>query len=301
MKGKVYILILISALTLSACVEEVLIDVTPADQKMVVSSLFIPDSIVIVTVTRSFSALSGKDIEALGDDLIASLLVDRGLVTIHSLTDIDTLSRIAPGVYAGFVKNAKPLDSFELNVYDSTSRQSIRSVTQLKPQVKFDNVSVELKTDDGDTLTTLHYEFTDPADQENWYLVQAFELPDLPDFNYSINDEGEVVVETDTSNQFFFNPSIEPIFTDLIADIAQGSNVISVNKSLGRQPKDTLIYVLMNVDKGYFDFLQARRRSGGILQSLMREPVNHPTNVENGYGYFTMHLPHFKAYIRKED
>lgn len=300
MSTRNYILILILTFTMISCVEEVLIEVESAEQRMVVSSLFIPDSIIIVTVTRSFSALSGKDIEALGDDLIGSLLVDRGRVTIQSAGAVDTLSKVAPGVYVGFISNAEPLASFELDVYDSTSNQSVKSVTQLKPQVKFDDVSTEVTVENGDTLATLHYEFTDPENQENWYLVHAFELPELPDLSYSIDEDGQVVVQADTANQFFFVPTVEPLFTDLIADITQGSSTISVSKELGHKPKDTLVYVLINIDEGYFDFLQARKRSGGIFQSLTREPVNHPTNVENGYGYFTMHLPHFKAYIREE-
>ncbi len=294
------ILYLFVAALFTGCVEEVLIEVEPADQKMVVSTLFIPDSILIVTLSRSFSALSARDIEDLGDDLISSLLVDQARVTITLNGQVDTLQKITPGIFVGSIGDANPLDLFELNVYDSTTNSSIRSITQLKQQVRFDEVSLTREAVNGDTVASIHYQFSDPEEQENWYLIQAFELPELPDLSFSIDENGEVVIEADTSNQFFFVPKVTPLFTDLISDLTQESNVISSTKELPSFPKDTLIFVMINIDQGYYDFLQARKRSGGIFASFTREPVNHPTNVENGYGYFTMHLPHFKAYIRED-
>ncbi len=303
MKRFIQIICLILILGTSACVEDVLVHVEPAEEKLVVSSLFIPDSIIIVTVTRSFSALSAKSLEGLENDLINTLLVDRALVTISSKNQIDTLFKLSPGVFIGALKDARPLDLFELNIYDSLTKSSVRSSTQLKSQVKFDSVSVNLRITDGDTSSFAYYQFLDAAQTDNWYLVQAFEFPRLPNLdniNFDV-ENGEVVLSPDTSNQVFFTPEVNVLFTDLIADITLPNDTVSSEEILPYIPNDTTIFVVFNIDEGYYDFLQARRRSGGILASLTREPVNHPTNVDNGYGYFTMHLPFFKAFIRKED
>ncbi|MFT6867718.1 MAG: hypothetical protein ACJA08_002562 [Cyclobacteriaceae bacterium] len=287
----------------TACVEDVLVQVEPAEERMVVSSLFIPDSIIIVTVTRSFSALSANSLEVLENDLISTLLVDRALVSITSNGKTDTLFRLSPGVFIGILDQPKALDLFELNIYDSLTKSSIRSFTQLKPQVKFDSVSVNLSINDADTSSIAYYQFLDPAVEDNWYLVQGFELPRLPNLdniNFDI-ENGEVVLTPDTSNQIFFTPEINVLFTHLISDLTLANDTVASTVNLPFVPKDTTIFVVFNIDEGYYDFLQARKRSGGILNSLTREPVNHPTNVENGYGYFTMHLPYFRAFIRKED
>ncbi|MFY0600221.1 MAG: DUF4249 family protein [Cyclobacteriaceae bacterium] len=303
MRHLLYIVVFSSLILASSCVEDVLIEVEPAESKIVVSSLFIPDSIIIVTATRSFSALSGKSIEAFEEDLINSLLVDKALVTVSSNSATDTLQKLSPGVFIGSLHNPEPLEIFELNIYDSLTQRSVRSVTQLEEQVKFDSISVSLNIEEVDTTSTLYYQFRDPADQENWYLVQGFEFPTLPNFDNVTFDleNGDVVLEPDTSNQIFFSNEINSLFIDLISDITLKNDTIKGSKEFFSQTRDTVIFVAINIDEGYHDFLRARKRSGNIISSLFREPVNHPTNVENGYGYFTMHLPHFKAFIRDED
>ncbi|MEP4532782.1 MAG: DUF4249 family protein [Cyclobacteriaceae bacterium] len=304
MKRYLYSIIIGLLIFETACVEDVLIEVDPAPPKIVVSSLFIPDSIIIVTATRSFSALSGKNLQALEDDLINSLLLDRALVTISSDTQTDTLFKLSPGVFVGALKDARPYDVFELNIFDSLTMSSARSVTELKEQVRFDSVSLNREVSNGDTTSFLYYQFRDPAEDENWYLVQGFELPRLPNFdNVQFDVEnGDVILSPDTSNQVFFQPDVTLLFSDLISDLTLENDTVKSREELGfYQPRDTVVFVMINIDEGYYDFLQARKRSGGILQSLTREPVNHPSNVENGYGYFTMHLPHFRAFVREED
>ena len=287
----------------TGCVEDILVEVAPAEEKLVISSLFIPDSIILVTVSRSFSALSVKNLEGLDEDLINTLLVDRARVTITSKGQNQVLSRLSPGVYIGALKEARSLDPFLLEVYDSAKNISVRSQTRLEPQVRFDSVSL-LRTVVGvDTSFVMYYQFRDRPNEDNWYLVQGFEIPAFANpenVEFDI-ENGEVKVRANISNRVFFQPNTNILFTHLISDLTLENDSVSNEIALASQPIDTAIFVLINIDHGYYDFLQARKRSGGIITSLTSEPVNHPSNVEGGYGYFTMHLPHFAAHIREEE
>lgn len=302
--NKIFQVFIWFGITLStSCVEDVLVEVEPAEERLVISSLFIPDSIIFVTVTRSFSALSAENLEGLEEDLINTLLVDRARVTVTSKGQSQTLTRLSPGVYIGSLNESSPLDLFFLDVYDSTRDISVSSQTHLAPQVRFDSVGFSLSLSGTDTSSVLYYQFRDRPNEDNWYLVQGFETPTFANpenVEFDINN-GEVTLKTDTSNQVFFQPNANILFTTLISDLTLESDTVSNEVTLDFLPRDTVIFVLINIDQGYYDFLQARRRSGGIITSLTSEPVNHPSNIQGGYGYFTMHLPHFKAYIMKEE
>jgi hypothetical protein len=57
---------------------------------------------------------------------------------------------------------------------------------------------------------------------------------------------------------------------------------------------------LSNIPKGYYEYLAAYKRSGNLLSQLTGEPVNLPTNVQGGYGYFALTKPSIKTVILQE-
>jgi hypothetical protein len=59
-----------------------------------------------------------------------------------------------------------------------------------------------------------------------------------------------------------------------------------------KSDKSYVLVHLAKIDKGYFDYLSAYEKSGNILSQLTSEPISLPTNIVNGYGYFTLYQPY---------
>ena len=55
-----------------------------------------------------------------------------------------------------------------------------------------------------------------------------------------------------------------------------------------------------NISPVYFDYLGQRQRGGTIYNQLVQEPINYVTNVEGGYGMFTLHLPSLQMIVMED-
>ncbi len=276
-----FILPIVTILYLGCSPEQLFIEVEPAEEKLVISSQFIPDSILIVTVTRSFSALVTKSTENLEADDIEKLIVDRAFVTVTHNNETTTLYQVGEqsGIYVGAVGSISPGDWVDLFVYDSLTTDSIHSTTEAMPQVMIEEAFITKTYEGNDTTSTFHYSFNDPAGP-NWYILHAYGLDDVP----SVVDDSLIFNLVDQNLL---------ITSELISDITFESDEVSREIALPfYNSPDTVVFMLTNISEGYFRFLDARQRTGGIIASATGEPVNHPTNIENGYGFFNIHLPH---------
>jgi hypothetical protein len=62
-----------------------------------------------------------------------------------------------------------------------------------------------------------------------------------------------------------------------------------------------VIVTLSNVSKGYFDYLSARQRGGSGFAGALGEPITYPSNIVNGYGYFSSHYPSISYSVFQND
>ena len=64
--------------------------------------------------------------------------------------------------------------------------------------------------------------------------------------------------------------------------------------------QDTMVVSLSNISEGYYRYLSLRQKvSTNILGLIFGEPINYPTNVQGGLGYFSTHFryKHIKIYV----
>ena len=59
----------------------------------------------------------------------------------------------------------------------------------------------------------------------------------------------------------------------------------------GLKHDDSIAVTLSNISKNYYNYLVLRNESGSLYNQLNLEPLNYPTNVVNGYGFFNAHIP----------
>ncbi len=275
--------ILLSLFFLTGCeLQDLSISVDPAEQQIAVSSLIGPSETIFVTLSRSFSALSAEDVNDLTQDALDRLLLDRAFVTLEYEGFTDTLESFfdIKGLYGAELQAFNDYQLMKLTVFDSTTSETVSSQAILLPQVQVDSIQVTRRDTSINFIADFSYQILDP-EGDNFYVIQAYQL----------NDSGSNQSDS-TENEVFFSDSGFLIYEQLLTDRGAEDGVIRKEDTFEfTSNTDSALVVVTNISEGYYNFLEARKRSGGILSSLANEPVNHPTNIENGVGYFSAHQP----------
>lgn len=281
---------------MSCQLESLPISVEPAESRIAVASLVGPEDLIFVSLTKSFSALSAESISEITEDFTQALLIDSALVTLSYDGFTDTLETFfdITGLYFTELQTFNEFQLLELSVFDSTTSELATAQSILQPPVEVDSVEITRRDTTINFFSDLYFSFEDPPVQENFYVMQIYQFtpPDSTD--------------SDSSSQggLFFGDNnfliYERIFTDRGAyedGRIRRDDVIEFSS-----PVDSALVVLTNIEEGYYNFLEARGRSGSFAASVANEPVNHPTNITNGVGYFSAHQPRAKlVVVRFED
>ena len=54
---------------------------------------------------------------------------------------------------------------------------------------------------------------------------------------------------------------------------------------------DSVAIALSNISESYYEFLKKREKGGNVFTELTNEPINYPSNVKGGFGFFNTHFP----------
>ncbi|MBL4710223.1 MAG: DUF4249 domain-containing protein [Flavobacteriales bacterium] len=277
MRLKNYTWLLVLLANFVACTPEPIdIDLPQADPKLVVYSQALPNQALIVTLSKSFSALSSpneNNIDSTQQDSINNLflnqfLVDNAIITIQGADYNDTLLRVTKGVFVAPLFPFTPGNSYQLNAHDPVTGFSVSSNATTLPIVGFDTISAKRGSGEDSLEITLNYKVNDPVG-ENYYLVNVYtdSIPQNNFFSFDSNSEGNSISFSDR-------------------EFAQGK--VEREDKFQVTNTDTLVVSITNISKEYFDFLEARKRSGN---SFLSEPIEYPSNIINGLGYFNLHAP----------
>lgn len=295
--------IVVLTLLIQGCApEDILIQVAPEPSRVVVSSQLIPPNFLLVTLSRSFSALAPDSFESLEDNFVNALLVDSAFVTLEYAGYTDTLFEAGPGIYAGELSEAIESETYRLVIYDSLNADYVTATTRLMPQVVLQGARLEVEVFADDTIFNTRYAFTDP-EEENWYITQAtqvdgFTLDDL--LTAQIIDDSLVLDNGSVPPVFDEDATANLLYTRIFSDLELDTMRVERSVNVPDNPGDTIIFNLVNITEGYFRYLDAQQRNGGVLASISGEPINFPTNVENGFGYFTMNRPSYRVFINRD-
>ncbi|MEQ9412488.1 MAG: DUF4249 domain-containing protein [Cyclobacteriaceae bacterium] len=253
------------------------------DSKIVVSSQLVPDQSVAILLTRSFGAL-----DANGDsdptELIDQIAINDATVIIEGMGLSDTLTLIDAGVY-GSVSIPFVDEGFYTLYVDSPTMGKVSATTQVKTAVTFNSLDAAINDTGFDTLATIGYSLMD-IPGKSYYMVNV---------QYFTNEES-------FEPQDFLNPNI---FIHLTEDEPEKDSELmgdSFNAIFRRDffPGDTIIMQLSNIDKGYYDFLQVRKDARFNFSDFLGEPVNYPSNVVGGLGWFTLSFPDVRVITLRE-
>lgn len=255
---------------------------------IVVASQIVPNYVMMVGLTRSFTVLSNAGYDSEGDaETFSDLLIDSALVTVMSESGIDTLYMLSPGLFSSVNKLEKTGGSYYLRVVDYDLNKVAAATSTMQENVPLNEVVPSLHIEKGDTTIDIDLNFKDISNQSNFYVLSV----------YSRNSN-KVGLDI---NAFFKNGSNNIEYQELINDKGQNGNIIKRSFNLSSiSPNDSLMVLLSNISEGYFRFLESRDRSGNPLSEITKEPVNYPSNINNGLGFFNTHYPSIRFFDLKE-
>jgi hypothetical protein len=268
------------AFLLSRCVPDPLDvkNVPVLQPHIVVSSQVIPGQSIAVLLTKSIGALeAGSSTDA--QTLLNEIVINDASVTISYQGKTDTLQFISTGVYGSVTTPLIAGEEYRLMV-SSPSMGSVSASTFMKPQVKFESVDAHLYVTGNDTLAKVNYTFNDPPGK-NWYMIDVQRFRSRQDLTQQLNPRIFIKIQTDDS---FDGLSRHDSLTVPFRRFSEG---------------DTVAVVLANISEEYYHYLSVSLDNRNSVSALVSEPLNLPTNVQNGYGYFNMHFPDVRVFRMK--
>jgi hypothetical protein len=248
-------------------------DVPLPEEQVVVGSQLIPDQFITLTLTKNFTALEAgldSDLEA----VITDLLLTGVDPTIRVDGQDYPMVELLDGIYAVDDLPQEPGTLYTLSFINPINLDSTSAQALALPFIGFSSLDPVLDYTEFDSLLRVQFSIEDPPGP-NWYMVNAqavgmsIDLGRRP-FTQLYTDEGSD------------GEVIEDQFTVLFRDFTE---------------EDTVLISMANVSEEYFKFLELRGNQQFLLIEELGEPVNYPTNVRNGLGFFNVHLPDIRIYV----
>jgi hypothetical protein len=267
---------------LSSCLPDPLEvkDVPVVKPQIVVSSQIIPDQSVVILLTRTIGALNASE-DSDPETLIDQIAVNDAFVTVTGPGGTYQLSSIGNGGYGGINIPFQPGETYSLEV-DSPSLGKVSATTIVQSQITFQTIEADLYYNGfNDTLAQITYALKDPP-LPNWYMVNVQEVERVDALENVINPRA---------------------FTKLLEDQAfDGTDFGEQFRVFPRdyKPGDTIAVSLANISEDYYRFMKLRIDNRFSFVEFLGEPVNYPSNVEGGRGFFNLYIPDVRIFVLEE-
>ena len=268
-----------------SCKKSLDIDIPKAKSQIAIFSQIIPNQLVAITVTRTFTALTDITSSTSSDGTLNGVLVSRAFVTLKHSNQVDTLRKITDGLYGSANTNLTTGENYELNVYDSTSGEHVKSYAQVLPVVE-DSLKITVDRSTADTTYLINCKIKDHPGVQEYYYINITNtgkigmLNQVANFFSTINSDQNFILMSDKEA---LNGSVKIAYT---SDVIRDSLASALNK-------DSITIVIASISKSYYDFLDAYKKGNSFFSQIIGEPINYPSNIENGVGVFTAHIPKF--------
>jgi hypothetical protein len=246
--------------------------------EVVVNTQIIPDESLIVFLTKTFGALDASD-NSDPFELIDAITVNDATVILDGPASSDTLQFLGSGVYGGLDLLLTAGDVYTLRVI-SPSMGTVQATTTVTPRVEFESLSLRRYFNGyDDTLMQVSYSINDPEDR-NFYMINVQRIR----LRESIAEQ-------------LLNPRV---YTRVIDDKEYNGTVITDTLHATPRdyaPGDTVAVFLSNIQESYYDFIKLRLDNRVGFVEFVSEPVNYPTNVEGGRGFFNLYIPDIRLFV----
>ena len=245
--------------------------------EIVVSTQIVPDRSLVVLLTKTFGALEASD-DSDPEELLSQIAVDDAIVVITGRARTDTLVNLGSGFYGDVIIPFEAGEEYSLYV-NSESLGEITASTTVKEQIQFEDIEAGLYFNGfGDTLAEVTHTFVDPPGK-NWYMLNVQEVERVDVVENLLNPNSFMRLHDDVD---FEGNELEETFHVFPRDY---------------NPGDTIAVSLSNISNDYYEFLKLRVDNRFSLVQYLSEPVNYPSNIIGGRGFFNLYVPDVKFFV----
>jgi hypothetical protein len=290
-----YIGLIAISITLASCEKEIVVDVPVYQPKLVLSSYSVAGDTVYVAVGKSIGILDykyGKDLEI---NNAALILKADGMP--DDVLEYDPMIRAYRSHSIAQTGKSYTLTATAPGYTEATAVTTVPSIVTIDSIRRIPNAKLDI---DGNQQDELRIIFKDPPTAGDFYILSISSLLGV-DTNFHSNGIG-CVNTTDASIESIYDESIDQntclqgdaiFFRDMLFNgttkelrLFVPSGAISPSTMFG----DT-VYAqvqLLHVTESYFRFNKSYRFASDNRGNPFAEPTNVYTNVNNGYGVFSM-------------
>lgn len=258
------------------------IDIPQDAGEITISSMVPNDKSIFVAAGYSIDAHINLEDSTSRSSAQGAMLIDSGIVTISAGGDIpDTLRRYASGIYGRTDLRLKPNVQYTLTVTDLKKGTATTATTVYNPQPVVDSLVPQVIRTSADTTIRLHIKLSNVKPGDKYFVC----------YNKGgiRNVAGAVISLTNIQ-------SYEPKQIELISGEDAVNGILRRSLPLALEHADTVMVQVGKIDDGYFRYLDAYKRSGFLINQLTGEPINLPSNVAKGYGYFALFRPVYTTF-----
>lgn len=244
--------------------------------KIVVSTQIVPGQGLVVFLTKSIGALdAGRGSNA--SELLSQIAIEDATVILTSTASQDTLANLGDGFYGGITSTWQTGVEYTLNV-NSVSMGRVQATTKVQQPVRFDAVSARIFATAFDSLAQIKYGLTDPKGK-NYYMINVQRFSARQQITSLLNPR---IFTRLVDDQPFEGRAFQEQFNVLFTEFSQG---------------DSVAVSMANINQDYFQYLKLRNDSRFGFAEFASEPINYPTNVQGGYGFFNLHTPDIRVFV----
>jgi len=244
--------------------------------QIVVSSQILSDTLVVVALTKTLGALdAGKRSDPY--DLIAEIAINDAFVTITTKGVTYELKHLQDGAYQGFYIPLAAGDECHLSV-KSAAFGEVSATTVVQQPVYFDTLKAETYYNGFDEFAQVSYMLTDPP-STNYYMINVQ------------GAKKDVVIKNIMNPDAYIKLLEDGEFNGLVFSDVFNSAPYKFEEG------DSIAISLANVSKDYYDFLKLRVVNRLGLVEYLSEPIDYPSNVRGGRGFFNLHIPDVRVVV----
>lgn len=244
--------------------------------QIVVNTQRAADGSLVVMLTRTFGALEASE-DSDPVELINQVAITDAMVIIESPAREDTLTSLGSGFYGG--ADIIPEEGATYRLYvKSELLGEVTATTVVMQAIPFETIEVFREFSGDDTLAAVTYSIKDPPGK-NYYVINVQ--------RFSSKDPIEEQI---------LDPSI---YTRLVIDeefpydVSESFNALPRDYAAG----DTVAVFLSNVSESYYEFLKMREDNRFGFLEFVSEPINYPSNVTGGRGFFNLHTTDVRLFV----
>lgn len=254
------------------------IRIPQAPPQITISAAVFDEHSVFVSAGYSLSSLESlKDTAATHTRIPQeAMLKDALLLLSENGAQPDTLYTVSPGLYGNRALHLHAGAAYRLEVLDREGKVLAVAATTYQAGARVERMVPGIAYNPEDTIVSLSVKLGQVQADDHYVVSYTTTRRARSEAN---------PVSLDAAGLASFSPKQLSLYS--YADARDGA--IEKSFAVDAREDDTLIVIAGKIDPAYFDYLTVYKKSGSLINQLTGEPVNMPTNIVTGLGFFALY------------